>query len=195
MELTGKKIGFALTGSHCTFSGVLSQIRKLVACGADVYPIASASVVNTNTRFGTAERWKREIEEITGKKMVDQIVEAEKFGPQLPLDMMIIAPMTGNTMSKLAHAITDSPVLMAAKATMRNGKPIVLAISTNDALGFNGKNLMQLITAKHIYFVPFGQDDPIKKPNSLIANLALLEETVQQAFQGQQLQPILITYQ
>lgn len=194
MVLKGKKIGFALTGSHCTFSSVIPNIKRLIALGADVYPIASFAVLNTDTRFGAAEDWQQEIEEITGKKIVGSIVEAEKFGPQIPLDMMVIAPMTGNTMSKLAHAITDSPVLMATKATMRNGKPIVLAISTNDALGLNGKNLMQLIGTKNIYFVPFGQDDPIKKPNSLIAKLDSLEETVQQAFEGQQVQPILITY-
>lgn len=194
MKFKGKKIGFSLTGSHCTFSGVIGQIKNLVDNGADVYPIASSSVLHADTRFGTAEQWKKEIEAITGKKMVGSIVEAEKFGPQLPLDMMIIAPMTGNTMSKLAHAITDTPVLMATKATMRNRKPIVLAVSTNDALGLNGKNLMQLIATKNIYFVPFGQDNPIQKPNSLIAKLDMLEETVCQAFKGEQIQPILITY-
>ena len=193
MDLKGKKLGFALTGSHCTFLQVIEQLKNLAAIGVDLYPIVSLPVLNTDTRFGEAKEWVEQIEQIAGKPIVSTIAEAEKFGPQIQLDALIIAPMTGNTMSKLAHAITDSPVLMAAKATMRNGKPIVLAISTNDALGLNGKNLMQLVSTKNIYFVPFGQDNPIQKPNSLITKLDLLSDTVRQALNGNQIQPLLIT--
>ena len=194
VNLKGKKLGFALTGSHCTFTDVIPQLKNLVEKGAEIYPIASFPVLNTDTRFGAATDWQTQVEEITGKKIISTIVEAEKFGPKIQLDAMIIAPMTGNTMSKLANAVTDSPVLMATKATMRNLKPIILAVSTNDALGLNGKNLMQLVATKNIYFVPFGQDDPIKKPNSLIAKLDLLADTVREALNGKQLQPLLITF-
>ena len=125
--------------------------------------------------------------------MIDSIVEAEPLGPKNPLDCMVIAPLTGNSMSKLANALTDSPVLMAAKATMRNIRPVVLGISTNDALGLNGVNLMRLMAAKNIYFIPFGQDDPIKKPNSLVADMdELIVETVEAALEGKQIQPVLI---
>jgi dipicolinate synthase subunit B len=192
MTLVGKKIGFGITGSHCTYSEVVPQIQKLVDEGADVYPVVTFTVKNTTTRFGEGEDWIRKIEEITGNKTVDSIVGAEPFGPKTQLDCMVIAPLTGNSMSKFANAQTDSPVLMAAKATLRNSRPVVLGISTNDALGLNGTNLMRLLSTKNIYFIPFGQDDPVKKPNSMVARMPALLDTVKTALTGKQLQPILV---
>ena len=157
MEVKGKRIGFGITGSHCTYEEVVPQIEKLVAAGAEVVPIVTQTVKNTTTRFGRGEDWVAKVEQITGKRVLDSIVAVEPLGPRNPLDCMVIAPLTGASMSKLANAITDSPVLMAAKATMRNHRPIVLGISTNDALGLNGVNLMRLMAAKDIFFIPFGQ--------------------------------------
>lgn len=192
MTLKGKKVGFGITGSHCTYEEVVPQIQKLVDDGADVYPVVTFTVKSTTTRFGVGEDWIKKIEEITGRKTVDSIVGAEPFGPKVQLDCMVIAPLTGNSMSKFANAQTDSPVLMAAKATLRNGKPVVLGISTNDALGLNGSNLMRLMSTKNIYFIPFGQDDPVKKPNSLVARMESLLETVKASIDGVQLQPVLV---
>lgn len=192
MTLKGKRIGFGLTGSHCTYVAVMPQIEKLVKAGADVRPVVTYTVKSTTTRFGQGEDWVAKLEEITGNKVIDSIVDAEPLGPKLPLDCMIIAPLTGNSMSKLANALTDSPVLMAAKATLRNLNPVVLGISTNDALGLNGMNLMKLMATKNIYFIPFGQDAPLKKPNSIVARMDALYDTVEAAIQGRQLQPVLI---
>ncbi|WP_141433466.1 dipicolinate synthase subunit B [Bacillus sp. 03113] len=192
MSLKGKRIGFGLTGSHCTYDDVFPEIVKLVEAGAEVLPVVSFTVQNTDTRFGKGQEWIQKIEEVTGHKAIDSIVKAEPLGPKIPLDCMVIAPLTGNSMSKLANALTESPVLMAAKATLRNQSPVVLGISTNDALGLNGMNLMKLMATKNIYFIPFGQDDPIKKPNSLVARMPLLSETVESALQSKQLQPVLV---
>ncbi len=178
MSLKGKRIGFGLTGSHCTYDAVMPEIEKLVNEGAEVLPIVTYTVKTTNTRFGEGEEWVKKLEEITGNEVIDTIVKAEPLGPKIPLDCMVIAPLTGNSMSKLANAMTDSPVLMAAKATMRNHRPVVLGISTNDALGLNGVNLMRLMAAKNIYFIPFGQDAPHTKPNSMVAKMSLLHDTV-----------------
>ncbi|OCA85425.1 dipicolinate synthase subunit B [Bacillus sp. FJAT-27225] len=192
MKLKGKRIGFGLTGSHCTYDEVFPQIEKLVSEGAEVIPIVTFTVKNTETRFGKGEDWIARIVEATGNEAIDSIVKAEPLGPKTPLDCMVIAPMTGASMSKFANAINDSPVLMAAKATLRNQKPVVLGISTNDALGLNGVNLMRLMASKHIYFIPFGQDDPVNKPNSMVARMAQLKETVEAAIEGKQLQPVLV---
>ncbi|MGG5252898.1 dipicolinate synthase subunit B [Neobacillus sp. SM06] len=192
MSLKGKRIGFGLTGSHCTYDAVFPQIEKLVQEGAEVLPVVTFTVKNTETRFGKGEDWVARIEELTGNKAIDSIVKAEPLGPKIPLDCMVIAPLTGNSMSKFANAMTDSPVLMAAKATLRNGKPVVLGISTNDALGLNGVNLMRLMATKNIYFIPFGQDDPIKKPNSMVARMEMLTETIESAIGGKQIQPVII---
>lgn len=192
MTLEGKRLGFGITGSHCTYDEVVPQIQKLIDTGAEVVPIVTFTVKNTDTRFGKGVDWIEKVEELTGRKVIDSIVEAEPLGPKYPLDCMIIAPLTGNSMSKLANAITDSPVLMAAKATMRNQRPIVLGISTNDALGLNGQNLMKLIAAKNLYFIPFGQDDPFNKPNSMVSDMDLLVDTVKAALEGKQLQPMII---
>ncbi|HEX6923356.1 MAG TPA: dipicolinate synthase subunit B [Bacillales bacterium] len=192
MNLEGKHIGFGLTGSHCTYEQVVPQVQKLVDAGARVTPFVTWTVKNTITRFGDGRDWVKKVEEITGNEVVDSIVKAEPYGPKDPLDCMVISPMTGNSISKFANAMTDSPVLMAAKATMRNRNPIVLGISTNDALGLNGVNIMRLISAKYIYFIPFGQDDPEKKPNSLVSRMDSLQETVEKALDGEQLQPVLV---
>ncbi|MBL4952696.1 dipicolinate synthase subunit B [Neobacillus sp. OS1-32] len=192
MSLQGKRIGFGLTGSHCTYDAVFPEIEKLVQDGAEVIPIVTFTVKNTETRFGNGEDWIQRIEKLTGHEAIDSIVKAEPLGPKYPLDCMVIAPLTGVSMSKFANAINDSPVLMAAKATLRNLKPVVLGISTNDALGLNGVNLMKLMATKNIYFIPYGQDDPFKKPNSLVAKMTLLKETVEAAIEGKQYQPVII---
>ncbi|WP_316568534.1 dipicolinate synthase subunit B [Neobacillus sp. YIM B06451] len=192
MNLKGKRIGFGLTGSHCTYDAVYPEIEKLVNAGAEVVPVVTFTVKNTETRFGKGEDWIERIEQLTGKTAIDSIVKAEPLGPKEPLDCMVIAPLTGASMSKFANAINDSPVLMAAKATLRNQKPVVLGISTNDALGLNGVNLMRLMSSKNIFFIPFGQDDPVKKPNSMVARMGLLKETVESALEGVQLQPVLV---
>ncbi|MBA2870857.1 dipicolinate synthase subunit B [Anoxybacillus calidus] len=192
MSLQGKRIGFGLTGSHCTYDEVIPEIEKLVEEGAEVLPIVTYTVQTTNTRFGDGADWVKKLEEITGNKVIDTIVKAEPLGPKIPLDCMVIAPLTGNSMSKLANAMTDSPVLMAAKATMRGHRPVVVGISTNDALGLNGVNLMRLMAAKNIYFIPFGQDAPQTKPNSMVARMSLLRDTVIAALEGRQLQPVII---
>lgn len=192
--LSGKRIGFGITASHCTFPELEAMITQLLEEGADVHPVVTYSVVHANTRFGTGEEWIQKIEQLCGRPVVSTIADAEPFGPIIPLDCMVIAPLTGSSLSKLANAQTDSPVLMAAKATLRNRKPIVIAVSTNDALGLNGTNLMNLMRAKHVFLVPLGQDDPIKKPTSLVADFQQISRTVEQALEGKQLQPLFITY-
>jgi len=185
-------VGFALTGSHCTFAEVMPQVQRFVDAGARVVPIVSNSIMTTDTRFGTSENWQKQLKDITGNDIISSIVDAEPLGPSKLLDVMLIAPCTGNTTSKLANAMTESPVLMAAKAQMRNQRPLVLAISTNDGLGLNAMNVGKLLITKNIYFVPFGQDAPAAKPNSLVARMDLVMETCEAALQGKQLQPMLI---
>ncbi|ASS93182.1 dipicolinate synthase subunit B [Peribacillus simplex] len=192
MSLKGKRIGFGLTGSHCTYDEVFPEIEKLVNEGVEVIPIVTSTVQNTETRFGKGEDWVERIEKLTGNHVVDTIVKAEPLGPKLPLDCMVIAPLTGNSMSKMANALTDSPVLMAAKATMRNHRPVVVAISTNDALGLNGVNLMRLMAAKDIYFVPYGQDNPTGKPSSMVARMSMIRDTIISALEREQIQPVIV---
>lgn len=191
MTLKGVKIGWALTGSFCNFQFVFPHIENIAKEGADIYPIVSYSVDSFDTRFGKAEEWKNKLREITGKDIISTIVDAEPVGPQLKMDIMIVAPCTGNTIAKLANAITDTPVTMACKAHLRNQRPLVLAIATNDALGANAKNIGLLLNTKNVYFVPFGQDDPIKKPNSMIAHFDKIKLTLEEALKGKQIQPIL----
>jgi dipicolinate synthase subunit B len=192
MSLKGKRIGFGLTGSHCTYDAVYPEIEKLVKEGAEVVPVVSYTVQSTDTRFGNGEDWVQRIEDLTGNKAINSIVKAEPLGPKYPLDCMVISPMTGVSMSKFANAMNDSPVLMAAKATLRNQKPVVLGISTNDALGLNGVNLMRLMATKNVYFIPFGQDDPEKKPNSMVARMGMTMDTIAAAINGRQLQPVIV---
>jgi dipicolinate synthase subunit B len=190
--LKGLKIGFALTGSSCNFSKVFPIIEDLAKKGADIYPILSSAANDFDTRFGTAEEWKNKLKEYTGKQLITTIVEAEPVGPKLKLDVLLVAPCTGNTTAKLANAITDTSVTMACKAHLRNQKPVVLAIATNDGLGASAKNIGLLLNTKNIYFVPFGQDNALNKPNSLIAKFDKIEETIESAIKGEQLQPLLL---
>lgn len=192
MSLQGKRIGFGLTGSHCTLERAFPALERLVAEGADVTPIVSEAVATTETRFGTPEAWLNRLYQVTGKRPLRRIAEVEPIGPQKLLDVMVVAPCTGNTMAKLANAITDTPVLMACKAHLRNQRPVVLSISTNDGLGMNAKNLGVLLNTRNIYFVPFGQDNPEGKPNSLDSDLGLLVPTIEAALAGRQLQPLLV---
>lgn len=192
MNLQGKTVGYAVTGSHCTLAEIMPQVTRFVDAGANVVPIISNTVMTTDTRFGKSEDWQKQLKDITGNDIISSIVDAEPLGPTKRLDVLAIAPCTGTTTSKLANAVTDSPVLMAAKATLRNGRPVVIAVSTNDGLGFNMANIAKLIVAKHIYFVPFGQDSPDKKPNSLVARMELIPETCYAAIEGRQLQPVII---
>lgn len=192
MSLQGRKIGFGLTGSHCTLERVFPELERLVAEGADVTPVVSEAVATTETRFGTPEAWLNRLYQVTGKRPLRRIAEAEPIGPQRLLDVMVVAPCTGNTMAKLANGITDTPVLMACKAHLRNQRPVVLAIATNDGLSMNAKNLGLLLNTRSVYFVPFGQDNPSSKPNSLDSDLSLLVPTLEAALAGRQLQPILV---
>lgn len=194
MTLEGKRIGFGFTGSHCTYDQVFPQLEKLMETKAEVVPIVTYTVRSTDTKFGKAEDHIEKIESITGKRVISTMPEAEPLGPKYPLDCMVIAPLTGNSLSKFANALTDSPVLMAAKATMRNKSPVVLGISTNDALGLNGVNLMRLMASKHIYFIPYGQDNPFDKPNSLVADMDYLIDTVEHALLSEQIQPVIIPH-
>lgn len=192
MDLKGKTVGFALTGSHCTYADVQPALEELVKIGARVIPILSYTVQSTSTRFAEADEWVATIERITGEKAIRTIPEAEPLGPSKKCDVLLIAPCTGNTLSKLANAMTESPVLMAAKATLRNEGPVVLSISTNDGLGLNMANLARLMATKNIFFVPFGQDDPVKKINSLVARNEMIIPTLEHALEKKQIQPVLV---
>lgn len=192
MKIEGLKIGFALTGSSCNFSAIFPIIEELANKGGDIYPIISHAVDTFDTRFGTAEEWKEKLKEITGKELITTIIEAEPVGPKLNLDVLVVAPCTGNTAAKLANAVTDTSVTMACKAHLRNQRPLVIAIATNDGLGANAKNIGLLLNTKNIYFVPFGQDDALNKPNSLIAKFDKIEETIEKALEGKQVQPLLV---
>ena len=188
------KIGFAITSSYCTVEKIMEQVLNLVELGYDVIPIASPGVISCNTRFGEGRNFKEVLETITGHEVTSTIIDAERFGPKEKLDLLVIAPATGNTIAKLAHGITDSPVTMATKATLRNGSPIVIGVSTNDGLGLNGENIMRLLNTKNIYFIPFGQDNFEKKPNSLISHFDMLIPTIEEALANRQIQPVLREY-
>lgn len=194
MNLHKNRIGFALTGSHCTISTVMLQMERLIDAGFQVTPVVSAAVTGDDTRFGRAEDVMARLLEITGKAPVSSIVGAEHVGPEKLFDLLIVAPCTGNTLAKLANGITDTAVLMAAKAHLRNQRPLLLAIATNDGLGLNAKNIGVLLSTRHIFLVPFGQDDPLEKPNSVVARMELILPAALEALQGKQIQPLLITY-
>ncbi len=186
------RIGFAMTGSFCTFKRVLAELEALCAIYPDVTPIMSKAASETDTRFGTSEYFTSRVREICGRDIITTIAEAEPIGPKKLLDALIIAPCTGNTLAKIALGVTDSSVTLAAKAHLRNERCLIIAPSTNDALGANAKNLGMLLNTKNIYFVPFGQDDPIKKHRSLVADFSLIVPTMQSALKGEQYQPILV---
>jgi len=192
MLLNGVKIGICFTGSFCTLESVLPQLKKMKDHGAELYPVFSYAVASTDTRFTTAKDFREKVEKICNRKVIDSIVDAEQFGPVNKMDLMIIAPCTGNTLAKLANSITDTPVLMAAKAHLRNQRPLLLAISTNDALGNNAKNIGLALNMKNIFFVPFSQDDPINKPNSLVADMEKILDASLMALKKTQIHPIII---
>ncbi len=194
MNLKGIRLGFVVTGSHCTMGAVLNEITKLVKEGAEVYPIVSYSISTTDTRFGKSSDFCTKLQEITGHEPIKTIVDAEPIGPNKLFDILVVAPCTGNTLAKLANGITDTPALMAIKAHLRNQFPVVIAISTNDGLGLNAKNIATLLNTKNIYLVPFGQDNPSAKPNSLVAHLDKMRDTVCLALEGKQIQPVLVQY-
>ncbi len=185
------RLGAALTGSHCTFDRALEALRALRG-EYELVPILSEAAARTDTRFGAAADFRRRLEELCGRGAVDSVAGAEPLGAQAPLDALLIAPCTGNTLAKLANGVTDTPVTMAAKAHLRNGRPLVLAVSTNDGLSGSAANIAALLQRKNVYFVPFGQDDPEKKPWSLQADFSLLARSVESAMRGEQLQPVLL---
>ena len=185
------RIGFALCGSFCTFKSVMEQMEKLVSEGFELFPILSEKAAETDTRFGSAAETRTKIREICGREAIDTFTGVERLGPENKIDAIVVAPCTGATLGKLAHGITDSTVSFAVKGCLRNDRPVIIALSTNDALAGSAANIGSLLARRGYYFVPFGQDDPEGKPRSCPARFALLGQTVNAALQGRQLQPIL----
>ncbi len=184
------KIGLGVTGSFCTFKNLLIALESIVDAGHEVVPVFSFNVSAFDTRFFRAEDFENEIIRLTGKTPIKSIIGAEPMGTSTGVDLMLVAPCTGNSLAKITHGITDTPVTMAVKATLRNNKPVVLSVSSNDALGANARNIGALLNTRNVFFVPFGQDDSTKKPNSLIADTSLILPTIEMAINGKQLQPI-----
>lgn len=185
-------IGFAITGSFCTFKAVFPQMNLLVEHGYHVLPIMSENVYTTDTRFGRAADWVAQAEEVCGEKVIHTIAQAEPIGPKKLLDLLILAPCTGNTLGKLACGIVDTAVTMAVKSHLRRMKPVLIAVSTNDALGAAARNIGALMNYKHMYFLPMAQDDPVKKPNSLVARFELMRAGAREALNGRNLQPVML---
>lgn len=192
-KLSGLKIGAAVCGSFCTFSKVFAQLEELAAIGCSVTPIMSHNAYTLDTRFGTAQEHAARLYDITGRTVIHDIAAAEPIGPKRMFDVLLVAPCTGNTLAKLAAGITDTPVCMAVKSHLRNQRPVVIAVSTNDALSGAAKNIGTLRNYKNFYFVPTFQDDPIGKPFSMIADFAQIPQTIEAAMEGRQLQPLYIT--
>jgi dipicolinate synthase subunit B len=190
MELNNKEIGFAMTGSYCTFDQVIPQIRKLKEMGAQIHPIVSENVSKTDTRFIKVEDLYEKLQCISGREIIDTIVKAEPIGPNAMFDLLIVAPCTGNTASKIALGITDTPVVMAVKAHLRNQRPVLLAVASNDALGASAKNIGMLMNTQHIFFVPMSQDNYLKKADSIVAEMDLIPKAAALALEGKQMQPI-----
>ena len=186
------KIGLGVTGSFCTFKNLLVALGQIIDADHDVVPVFSYVVSAFDTRFFKAKDFEDEIIRLTGKTPIKTIVEAEPMGTAKGVDLMLVAPCTGNTLAKIAHGITDTPVTMAVKATLRNNKPVVLSVSSNDALGANARNIGTLLNTRNLFFVPFGQDAPLKKPNSLIADTSLLLTTCEKAIEGKQITPLFL---
>lgn len=185
-------IGYAFCGSFCTLSASLAELRRLVAAGEEVQPIVSENVYSTDTRFYLAADFIREVEAVCGRAVIHSIVDAEPLGPRMPLELLIVAPCTGNTLAKVAHGITDTATTMAIKAHLRTDRPLLLALASNDALSANLANLSLLSMRKSVYFLPMRQDDPVKKPSSLVADFSLLGQALCAARQGKQLRPIFL---
>lgn len=181
----------AMCGSFCTFAQVIPQLERLAQEGYALRGCMSRIAADTDTRFGTAQHWRNRLEEVTGGPIITTVAQAEPLGPKNMADLMLIAPCTGNTLARLAAGITDGPVTMATKSLLRGGRPVVIALSTNDGLGASAANIGRLLNTRNYYFVPFRQDDPVAKPNSLQADFTQLLPTIQAALEGRQLQPLL----
>jgi dipicolinate synthase subunit B len=192
MSLTGKRIGMGMTGSFCTFDKVLPQIQRMVDVGADVIPILSNVVSTADTRFMTRQQLFDTLINITGKQPLTAITDVEPIGPKKLLDVMVVAPCTGNSLAKLANGITDTPVLMAVKSHLRNQRPVVIAVSSNDILGNNARNLGAVLMMKNVFLVPFRQDDPINKQNSIVADMDLIIPAIEAALENRQLEPLML---
>ncbi len=191
MNDTPIRIGFAFTGSFCTLKDVINSLRGVQECGYDILPIMSEKMYSTDTRFGKSKDFIEEIESICGNKTISTIPEAEPIGPKKLIDALVIAPCTGNTLAKLAYGVSDGAVMLATKATLRNNRPVIIAPSTNDGLGASAKNIGLLLNTKNIFFVPFGQDDPFNKNNSIVSKWDQILPTLENALLGKQLQPLL----
>lgn len=183
-------VGFAMCGSFCTFHKVIPEVEHLVTLGYHVIPIMSETAYSTDTRFGKAADFRNKLQTITGNAIIHSVFSAEPIGPKKLLDLLVIAPATGNTLAKLANGITDTPVTLACKAHLRNARPVLIAVSTNDALGTAAKNIGLLMNAKHMFFVPMRQDDPVKKPNSIVADFTQIPDAAAAALEDRQLQPM-----
>ena len=186
------RVGFAFCGSFCTFRQAMTALEQVHARYGDVTPIVSEASAATDSRFGPAHEYMREMERICDRRVIDSIPKAEPIGPKHLLDVLVICPCTGNTLAKLANGITDTTVTMAAKAHLRNGGPVVLCLATNDGLAASAKNIGTLLDKKNVYFVPFGQDDPVEKPTSLVADFSRVNDAIDAALRGEQLQPLLL---
>ena len=186
------RVGFAFCGSFCTYDQVMPALERAKARYGDVTPIISEKSAETDSRFGPAHEFIREMERVCDRRVIDTIPKAEPIGPKKLLDVLIIAPCTGSTLSRLANGMSDTSVTMAAKAMWRNGRPVVVAVSTNDGLAGSARNIAALLDKKHVFFVPYRQDDPVGKPTSLVADFTLINDTVDAALQGRQLQPLLL---
>lgn len=191
--MRNERVGFAICGSFCTHARILAELERLCKEYENVLPIVSGACQSTDTRFGTAQEFLAALERLTGHTPIHSIRDAEPIGPKKLLDVLVIAPCTGNTLGKLAGGITDTAVTMAAKSHLRNQRPVVIAMASNDGLSGAAKNIGELLVRKGYYFVPFGQDDPDRKPCSLMADFTLIGETVRAALEGRQLQPLLRT--
>ncbi len=187
-----KRIGVALCGSFCNFERVYNEMKKLNDNGANLWFIMSENAANTDTRFGTAGHWKKSFAELSQDEIITSITTAEPIGPKKMFDVMVVCPCTGNTLAKLANGITDTPVTMAVKSHLRGGRPVVLAIATNDGLAASAQNIGRLLNTKNYYFVPFAQDDPYQKPTSLICDFSKVSDTIEVALAGRQIRPILL---
>ena len=192
MKLEGKRIGFVFTGSFCTFRKTIGQLKNIIELKAEVLPIMSNNSYTMDTKFGKAQDFIDEIEDITGRKILHTIQEVEPLGPKDMLDIIVVAPATGNTIAKLANDIVDGPAPMAVKSVLRRERPVVIAVSTNNGLSASGENIGKLLNRKHYYFVPFKQDNPITKPRSLVFDPTYLIKTIEYALDGEQIQPILL---
>mgnify|MGYP004571560433 FL=1 len=192
MNIEGKRIGFVMTGSFCTFRKTIDELKAIVKLGAKVIPIMSENSYTMDTKFGKAEDFINEVEDITGAKILHTIQEVEPIGPKDMLDILVVAPATGNTMAKLANDIIDNSATMAVKSHLRRERPVVIAISTNNGLSGAGENIGKLFNRKHYYFVPFKQDNPITKPRSIVFDPSYLIKTIEYALDNEQIQPILL---